>query len=187
MPDTETGTAASLESAWEKRRAENEATRAAQLAADSVPTTDIDTLRERATRHAHESVDRYWGHFDDIQTALGETVISPLLETVSRLVAEHEPYEGLTDQGCEAGKHPTWLIESPDHHACPWCEIDRLRAQAAELESQTAAYRATETERDQLKQRLHDAAMTKTWTNEDGKKFVFVEDIAPTLLGLASK
>jgi len=43
---------------------------------------------------------------------------------------------------------------------------------------------AAETERDELKKRLHDAAMTKTWTNEDGKKFVFVEDIAPHLLGL---
>lgn len=38
-------------------------------------------------------------------------------------------------------------------------------------------------ENDQLKKRLHDAAMTRTWTNEDGKKFVFVEDIAPPLLG----
>jgi len=42
-------------------------------------------------------------------------------------------------------------------------------------------------ERDALKQRLHDAAMTRTWTNEDGKKFVFVEDIAPALLGTTTK
>lgn len=41
-----------------------------------------------------------------------------------------------------------------------------------------------EAERDELKKRLNEAAMTKTWTNEDGKKFVFVEDIAPPLLGL---
>jgi hypothetical protein len=31
--------------------------------------------------------------------------------------------------------------------------------------------------------RLNAAALVKTWTNEDGKKFVFVEDIAPVLLG----
>jgi hypothetical protein len=31
--------------------------------------------------------------------------------------------------------------------------------------------------------RLNAAALVKTWTNEDGKKFVFVEDIAPALLG----
>lgn len=39
------------------------------------------------------------------------------------------------------------------------------------------------TENDQLSKRLHDAAMTRVWTNEDGKKFVFLEDIAPALLG----
>lgn len=38
-------------------------------------------------------------------------------------------------------------------------------------------------ENEQLKKRIHDAAMTRTWTNEDGKKFVFLEDIAPALLG----
>jgi len=38
-------------------------------------------------------------------------------------------------------------------------------------------------ERDEALLRLHAAAMTRTWTNEDGKKFVFVEDIAPVLLG----
>lgn len=45
-------------------------------------------------------------------------------------------------------------------------EVDRLRA-----------------ERDALKERLHKAAMTRTWRNEDGKKFVFVEDIVGPLLG----
>lgn len=43
---------------------------------------------------------------------------------------------------------------------------------------------AVRKERDEAQKRLHDAAMTRTWRNEDGKKFVFVEDIAPALLGL---
>ncbi|MDX5568441.1 hypothetical protein PYK79_41300 [Streptomyces sp. ID05-04B] len=38
-----------------------------------------------------------------------------------------------------------------------------------------------------LEKRLHDAALTRVWKNEDGKKFVFVEDIAPALLGLEPK
>lgn len=42
-------------------------------------------------------------------------------------------------------------------------------------------------ERDALQKRLLDAAMTRTWRNEDGKKFVFVEDIAPALLGIKSE
>ncbi|WP_328313148.1 hypothetical protein OG432_24715 [Streptomyces sp. NBC_00442] len=45
-------------------------------------------------------------------------------------------------------------------------ELDRLRV-----------------ERDALKDRLHRAALARTWRNEDGKKFVFVEDIAGPLLG----
>lgn len=35
-----------------------------------------------------------------------------------------------------------------------------------------------------LQQRLHDAATAKIWKNEDGKKFIFVEDIAPALFGI---
>lgn len=73
-------------------------------------------------------------------------------------------------------------------------EIDRLRGELAEEKRETAAFAATckgweerdkqvTAERDNLKQRLHAAGMTRVWTNEDGKKFVFVEDIAPHLLG----
>lgn len=47
--------------------------------------------------------------------------------------------------------------------------------------------KVAERERDALQKRLHDAAMVRTWRNEDGKKFVFVEDIAPALLGLEPK
>lgn len=52
-------------------------------------------------------------------------------EEAVRLRAEHEPYEPLTEQGCPDGKHVSWLVDSPDHHACPWCEIDLLRAESA--------------------------------------------------------
>ncbi|MFH8717288.1 hypothetical protein [Streptomyces zaomyceticus] len=48
------------------------------------------------------------------------------------------------------------------------------------------AVKALRVQRDriaELEARLHAAAMTRTWTNEDGKKFVFVEDIAEPLLG----
>lgn len=50
--------------------------------------------------------------------------------------------------------------------------LKQTEARVAELEA----------ERDALAKRLHDAAMARVWTNEDGKKFVFVEDIAPALL-----
>ncbi|MFG3136109.1 hypothetical protein ACGFZA_07785 [Streptomyces sp. NPDC048211] len=35
----------------------------------------------------------------------------------------------------------------------------------------------------ELEERLHDAAMARVWTNEDGKKFVFVDDLKGPLLG----
>ncbi|MEV0556318.1 hypothetical protein AB0I27_23050 [Streptomyces sp. NPDC050597] len=41
-----------------------------------------------------------------------------------------------------------------------------------------------EPERDALQERLHQIALAKVWTNEDRKKFVFVEDIARPLFGL---
>lgn len=35
--------------------------------------------------------------------------------------------EMLSEQTCSEGIHPVWLVDSEHHHACPWCEIDRLR------------------------------------------------------------
>lgn len=61
--------------------------------------------------------------------------------------------------------------------------VAHAREDVPALLAELAAVRA---ERDALQERLHNAAMTRTWRNEDGKKFVFVEDIAPALLGLAS-
>ncbi|WP_448333536.1 hypothetical protein [Streptomyces sp. DSM 41534] len=87
--------------------------------------------------------------------------------------------------------------EKPGHHAirAVLAELDRTRA---ERDRATRAFDAlaekhdqAKAERDELEKkvaaldgRLNDAAMTRVWTNEDGKKFVFVEDIAPALLGL---
>jgi hypothetical protein len=77
-------------------------------------------------------------------------------------------------------------------------ELERLQTRVAELLAErhdtneallkvTVAQRAAEDRGAELERRLHDAAMTRVWTNEDGKRFVFVEDIAPALLGLEPK
>lgn len=65
-----------------------------------------------------------------ITIALGMTV-ARAKDELTRLRAELEPYEVLTEQACQAEKHPTWLIDSENHHACPWCEIERLKAEKA--------------------------------------------------------
>lgn len=51
-----------------------------------------------------------------------------LLDENARLRAELSEYEVLNPQQCPAGKHAAWLVDSEYAHACPWCEIDRLRA-----------------------------------------------------------
>lgn len=74
-------------------------------------------------------------------------------------------------------------------------EIQRLKARVTELEKANAGLddlriRAIDkgdqlrAERDALQDRLHKVALAKVWTNEDGKKFVFVEDIANALYGI---
>ncbi|WP_413102253.1 hypothetical protein [Streptomyces sp. Inha503] len=70
----------------------------------------------------------------------GHNATRTVLAELDRVRAEHEPYEGLTEQGCQAGKHPTWLIDSPDHHACPWCQIDRLKAALTRLDEMATAW-----------------------------------------------
>lgn len=69
-------------------------------------------------------------------------------------------------------------------------EVDRLRkalsdatGQVAELEDDLGKAAA---EAAALRQRLHEAAMARVWTNEDGKKFVFADDLKGPLLGKAA-
>ncbi|MGW4834753.1 hypothetical protein [Streptomyces globisporus] len=69
-------------------------------------------------------------------------------------------------------------------------EVDRLRKalsdaadQVADLEDELGKASA---EAAALRQRLHEAAMARVWTNEDGKKFVFADDLKGPLLGKAS-
>ena len=64
-------------------------------------------------------------------------------------------------------------------------EVERLQARVDEVERKYT-FDTAELKRRiaELEKRLHDAAMTRTWRLENGKKFVYVEDIAPALLGL---
>ncbi|MFG3127422.1 hypothetical protein ACGFZU_06935 [Streptomyces tendae] len=51
-----------------------------------------------------------------------------LLAEVRRLQTELAAYEVLNPQQCPTGKHAAWLVDSEFAHACPWCQIDQLRA-----------------------------------------------------------
>lgn len=81
-------------------------------------------------------------------------------------------------------QHAEFTAHAPDDIAALLDELVRVRAERDELKKRAAELQKQVVV---LDGRLHDAAMTKTWTNEDGKRFVFVEDIAPALLGTAPK
>ncbi|MGW3298473.1 hypothetical protein [Streptomyces rubiginosohelvolus] len=66
-------------------------------------------------------------------------------------------------------------------------EVDRLRKALSEAADQVAELDdelgKASSEAAALRQRLHEAAMARVWTNEDGKKFVFADDLKGPLLG----
>lgn len=51
-------------------------------------------------------------------------------EIRARAEAATPDLDALTPQQCTAGKHADWAVDSEHAHACPWCEIDRLREEA---------------------------------------------------------
>lgn len=82
-----------------------------------------------------------------------------------------------------------WAEDPDADEVALLAEVDRLRKalsdaadQVAELEDDLGKASA---EAATLRQRLHEAAMARVWTNEDGKKFVFADDLKGPLLGKA--
>lgn len=57
--------------------------------------------------------------------------VPALLAEVDRLRTDLAEYEPLTPQQCLAGKHADWFVDSEYAHACPWCEIERLKSATA--------------------------------------------------------
>lgn len=79
---------------------------------------------------------RRFGGIDYVSPAFG--MVRDAMAEVDRLRAELaqrnkdlEPYEVLNPQQCPAGVHADWLVDSEHTHTCPWCELDRLRAELA--------------------------------------------------------
>jgi chromosome segregation ATPase len=54
------------------------------------------------------------------------------------------------------------------------------------LQRKNEAIEKAQAERDALKAQLAEIAMAKVWTNEDGKRFVFADDLAAILLPAAT-
>jgi hypothetical protein len=56
-------------------------------------------------------------------------VVLPII-AAERASTSDEHLLRLTPQTCPAGLHADWAVDSEHDHACPWCEIDALRARA---------------------------------------------------------
>jgi hypothetical protein len=93
------------------------------------------------------------GKADAVFAAHARTDVPALLAEVRRLRAELGEYEVLNPQRCPAGKHADWLVDSEYAHACPWCEIERLRARVTELKRP-----AVEAERNEIRQSFTEIA-----------------------------
>ncbi|MGW5291564.1 hypothetical protein [Streptomyces bacillaris] len=81
---------------------------------------------------------RQFGGIDYVSPVFG--LVRDAMAEVDRLRAklaqrnkDLEPYEVLNPQQCPAGKHADWLVNSEYTHACPWCRIAELEAQAEKV------------------------------------------------------
>jgi hypothetical protein len=74
-------------------------------------------------------------------------------------------------------------------------ELERLRGQLSDQRAyevrlreqhdlDVAVINRMRAERDALRDRLHQIALAKVWTNEDGKRFVFADDLAQAAFGI---
>jgi hypothetical protein len=52
----------------------------------------------------------------------------PQPETPTARATAEPLLERFTVQHCPARKHADWAVDSENSHACPWCEIEILRA-----------------------------------------------------------
>lgn len=110
------------------------------------------------------------------------------VNTAAGVIARAMDNGYVTPAGWATALESAQLLQSPEmaHRMAELeAERDALRARVDEVErAYTFDTAGLKRERDALQRRLHDAAMVKVWKNEDGKRFVFVEDLAPALLGL---
>ncbi|WP_331756710.1 hypothetical protein [Streptomyces decoyicus] len=123
------------------------------------------------------------------QTFLDATFIARARRDVPALLAELDRVRAERDAFADRVDTLTTVAKGNKRHVQDMhADLQKANRERDEVHRAYADERGlrikAEAERDGLTKRLHDAAMTKTWTNEDGKKFVFVEDIAPPLLGL---
>ena len=99
-------------------------------------------------------------------------------DTVSALLAENERLRGELADRMED-------IAFTDRNTLPELRRTIQRHVDGKKRWRDRAEKA-EPERDALQERLHQVALAKVWTNEDGKKFVFADDIAQAAPAAAS-
>ncbi|MET9142411.1 hypothetical protein [Streptomyces sp. NPDC004042] len=123
----------------------------------------IDERDQLATDYAEERAERKVAQgkaarariaeaaLDAVEAALGDTLLpaarAEALAGIAAVLPEPADraagFEEMSPQQCPARKHADWAVDSEQIHSCPWCEVERLRAdRAADLREAAEAVAA---------------------------------------------
>jgi uncharacterized small protein (DUF1192 family) len=96
----------------------------------STPLTDeqLAAIKARADR-VSVMPDHPGSYFTFKDSAEDVPALTAEVERLKAHWAEWEWAEMLTHQSCGHGKHADWWVDSEHNHLCPWCEIERLKAE----------------------------------------------------------
>ncbi|WP_326768802.1 hypothetical protein OG978_33540 [Streptomyces sp. NBC_01591] len=72
-------------------------------------------------------------HNDGTEKALHGIALTLAAELEQYRAMELGTAEGRVSAKCEHAEHPVWLRDLDDVRGCPWCELDRVRAELAAL------------------------------------------------------
>ncbi|MFF1483106.1 hypothetical protein ACIGZH_01815 [Streptomyces sp. NPDC058319] len=109
----------------------------------------IDERDQLATDYAEERAERKVAQgkaarariaeaaLDAVEAALGDTLLpaarAEALAGIAAVLPEPADraagFEEMSPQQCPARTHADWAVDSEQIHSCPWCEVERLRAE----------------------------------------------------------
>lgn len=154
---------------------------AARIASSRIPlSADLvqDTDRMTAEREAEILKFR-----DDCHPVTGVLAAARVHDSLADLVAEMAAVRKERDEAQAQLERRTEDLAFLERATLPEMRRTIQRHEDGKKRWRDRAQKA-EPERDALQERLHQVAMAQVWTNEDGKRFVFADDIAHAVFDL---
>ncbi|MFE7395674.1 hypothetical protein [Streptomyces sp. NPDC057557] len=100
------------------------------MSAPMTPDAALARLRQYGERTSTWSTATY---NDGTEKALHGIALTLAAELEQYRALELGTAEGRVSAKCERAEHPVWLRDLDDVRGCPWCELDRVRAELAAL------------------------------------------------------